>query len=195
MRYLCIFVFFCSCAMLGAVSRPKELRLLTLSDGGSSETIIPALADVNRMHRVFSNIAAQTGLRFKGVRLIGKALTSSRVKAWVASLRGSRTIAVVYYSGGDLLSLKKKSTLPSVLMFTRTGKGSHLSQAEVCRRVARAKVRLGIVMFDCYNKVNAEKQTIPYLGYIEPSSLSGAKAVGFSPLFLREHRDDNDLHR
>ncbi len=172
-----------SSLFLEAKTRPMELSVLTIADG-SLETFVTAVADVNRIQRVFSNIATQTGVRFKSTRLIGKKASQGRIRAWISSLHRSRSIAVVYYSGKSLFLPQKRDRLPSIALPKRSGSTVAYSQTQLCKRLARAKVRLGIVMFDCYNHLNTKDRTIPYSDYIEPSQISGERAVGFVPLFL-----------
>ena len=155
--------FFISCLVLVQASlfccQEKQpcLRALIVYDTSKTDIQIASTADVARMKETFEYIATQTGLRFHPTVVKANELSKKAFQKWLRSIRPSRDeVALFYYSGQGRNT--KKSKWPSITI----GKELRLAEDTVAKKIKASKPKLGIVVFDCYNRPVSSQGNIDF---------------------------------
>ena len=174
--------FFISCmvlthAVLFCCENQPCLRALIVQDCSKTDVQIASAADAVRVKEAFAYIASQTGLHFQPTVIKAHELSKKAFQKWLKTIRPSKNeVALFYYSGQGTNT--KKSKWPSITL----GKGFQLDEEGVAKQIKAAKPKLGVIVFDCYNRVipaqNACRlQRLPTLDLSKPRPLPGLKNI------------------
>jgi hypothetical protein len=137
MRTVVLFFVLIQSVLFCREQRPY-LRALIVHDTSTPDIQIASTADVNRVKQAFSFIADQTGLSFKPTVVEASKLSKKTLCAWLKTIRHSskKEVAFFYYAGrGTNIHTSKWPLI-------RLGKGLHISEPVVAKRIKSRKPKL-----------------------------------------------------
>lgn len=158
MRTLIVYLVLVQTALLCKDQLPC-FRALIVQDVSTPWVQTASTADVERLKKAFSFVAAQTGLVFKPTVLKSSELSKKTLHAWLRTIRHSskKEVAFFYYSGQG--SNEYSSNWPLIGF----GDGSRISVSSIEKQIKARKPKLGFVIFDCYGRaVSIQESQLKY---------------------------------
>lgn len=167
---------------LFCVHNPLNLKGFILYDDAPSHLRNYYKADSSRIKKALSCIASQTNLR---LQIKTHKTTNTQYKdvlSWIEKLK-PLDVAFFYYAGRPLYHPKISSKWPA-LSFLHRNRIKLIPQKLITKKIKNKHPHLGLVFFDCYNKIlSIQKKTLPLSGYVPTKESS--ENVSFEWLFTK----------